>query len=173
MEDIVINRFVFTFISTLWVWVVYSIQQRYSFMFNSYLITSLFLIFTPFLLTILWLWTARWFSVDNIVGGCVDIEEAHNDFLANYLGYVFIGVGVDDSLVLVMVYVIIFVLTFAVQSKCFNPVLLIFGYKYYDVITSEGTKVFVVTRRNLRTPDEVEFDNLRRINNMSYIEIRR
>lgn len=126
----------------------------------------------PFLLTAVWLFSARLFSVDNI-GNCGDIEEAHNDFLANYLGYVFIGVGVDDSLVLAMVYVIIFVLTFAVQSKCFNPVLLIFGYKYYDVITSEGTKVFVVTRRNLRTPNEVEFDNLRRIKNMSYIEIRR
>lgn len=168
-----INRFIFTFISTSWVWVVYCIQQRYSFIFDSFLITSLFFILVPFLLTIVWLRATRWFSVDNIDGGCGDIEETQNDFLANYLGYVFIGVGVDDILVLVMVYLIIFVLTFAVQNKCFNPVLLILGFKYYDLTTSEGTKVFVVTRRNLRTPDEVEFDDLRRINNMSYIEIRR
>lgn len=168
-----INKFIFTVISTSWVWVVYCIQQRYSFIFDSFLITSLFFILVPFLLTIVWLRATRWFSVDNIDGGCGDIEETQNDFLANYLGYVFIGVGVEDILVLVMVYLIIFVLTFAVQSKCFNPVLLILGFKYYDLTTSEGTKVFVITRRNLRTPNEVEFDNLRRINNMSYIEIRR
>ncbi len=121
----------------------------------------------------MWLRATRWFSVDNIDGGFGDIEETQNDFLANYLGYVFIGVGVDDILVLVMVYLIIFVLTFAVQNKCFNPVLFILGFKYYDLTTSESTKVFVITRRNLRTPDEVEFDDLRRINNMSYIEFRR
>ncbi|MBD5111953.1 MAG: hypothetical protein HDT42_05380 [Ruminococcaceae bacterium] len=167
-----INRFVFTFLSTSWIWVVYGIEQKCSFICNSIIITSIAMVSAPFLLTAVWLFSARLFSVDNI-GGCGDIEEAQNDFLANYLGYVFIGIGVDDILVLVMVYLIIFVLTFAAQSKCFNPVLLIFGYKYYDVITSEGTKVFVVTRRNLRIPNEVEFDNLRRINNMSYIEIRR
>lgn len=167
-----INRFVFTFLSTSWIWVVYGIEQKCSFICNSIIITSIAMVSAPFLLTAVWLFSARLFSVDNI-GGCGDVEEAQNDFLANYLGYVFIGIGVDDILVLVMVYLIIFVLTFAAQSKCFNPVLLIFGYKYYDVITSEGTKVFVVTRRNLRIPNEVEFDNLRRINNMSYIEIRR
>ena len=104
---------------------------------------------------------------------CADIDEANNDFLANYLGYVFIGIGVDDLQILIFVYLIIFVLTFAVQSKCFNPVLLILGFKYYDVTTSEGTRVFVISKRNLRKPDEVEFNNLRRINNMSYIELGR
>lgn len=167
-----INRFVFTLVSTSWVWVVYGIEQQCSFICNSVILTSIAMILTPFLFTVVWLFAARWFSVDNI-GGCEDFDEAQNDFLANYLGYVFIGVGVNDLQVLIMVYLIIFVLTFAVQNKCFNPVLLIFRFKYYDVTTSEGTKVFVITRRNLRKADEVEFNNLRRINNMSYIEIGR
>lgn len=168
-----INRFVFTFISTSWILVVYGIEQKCSYIFNSFIVTSIIMGLTPFLLTFVWLIFARWFSVDNIAGGCEDIEEAQDDYLANYLGYVFIGIGVNDILVLVMVYVIIFVLTFAVQNKCFNPVLLIFGFKYYNVTTTKGTKVFIVTREKLRTPDDVEFNNLRRINNMSYIEIRR
>lgn len=168
-----INRFVFTFISTSWIWVVYGIEQKCSCIFNNFIVTSITMVLAPFLLTAGWLFLARWFSVDNIAGGCEDIEEAQNDFLANYLGYVFIGIGVTDTLVLLMVYLIIFVLTFAVQNKCFNPVLLIFGYKYYDVTTSEGTKVFIVTKRDFRTSDDVDFNNLRRINNMSYIEIRR
>lgn len=169
MEDAVINRFVFTLLSTSWVWVVYGIEQRWSFVFGNVLLTSFALISVPFLLTIVWIVLANCFSHDNIVN-CADIDEANNDFLANYLGYVFIGIGVDDLQILIFVYLIIFVLTFAVQSKCFNPVLLIFGFKYYDVTTSEGTRVFVISKRNLRKPDEVELNNLRRINNMSYIE---
>lgn len=172
MEDTVINRFVFTLVSTSWVWVVYGIEQQCSFICNSVIFTSIAMILTPFLFTVVWLFAARWFSADNM-GGCEDVDEAQNDFLANYLGYVFIGIGVDELKVLIMVYLIIFVLTFAVQSKCFNPMLLIFGFKYYDVTTSEGTKVFIITRRNLRKADDVEFNNLRRINNMSYIEIGR
>lgn len=164
-----INRFVFTLLSTSWVWVVYGIEQRWSFVFGNVLLTSFALISVPFLLTIVWIVLANCFSHDNIVN-CADIDEANNDFLANYLGYVFIGIGVDDLQILIFVYLIIFVLTFAVQSKCFNPVLLIFGFKYYDVTTSEGTRVFVISKRNLRKPDEVELNNLRRINNMSYIE---
>lgn len=122
MEDAVINRFVFTLLSTSWVWVVYGIEQRWSFVFGNVLLTSFALISVPFLLTIVWIVLAKCFSHDNIVN-CADIDEANNDFLANYLGYVFIGIGVDDLQILIFVYLIIFVLTFAVQSKCFNPVL--------------------------------------------------
>lgn len=172
MEVIVINRFVFTLLSTSWVWVVYVIEQKCSFICGNVIFTSIAMILIPFLLTAIWLLAARFFSADNI-DGCEDIDEAQNDFLANYLGYVFIGIGVNDCQILIMIYLIIFVLTFTVQSKCFTPTLLILGYKYYDVTTSNGTKAFIVTRRNLRTPNEIEFNNLRRINNMSYIEIGR
>ena len=170
--NVVVNRFVFTFISTSWMWVVYGIQHRYSFICNCICLTSIAMILIPFLLTAVWIFVARWFSVDNI-GRCEDVEETQNDFLANYLGYVFIGIGVDDLRVFVMVYLIIFVLTFAAQNKCFNPVLLLFKFKYYDVTTSNGTKVFVITTKNIRTLNDVATDNLRRINNMSYIDFGR
>lgn len=106
-----INRFVFTLLSTSWVWVVYGIEQRWSFVFGNVLLTSFALISVPFLLTIVWIVLAKCFSHDNIAS-CADIDEANNDFLANYLGYVFIGIGVDDLQILIFVYLIIFVLTF-------------------------------------------------------------
>ena len=171
-DDKVVNRFVFTFISTSWMWVVYAIEQRCSFICDSVLITSIAMILAPFIVTAIWLLITGCFSADNI-SGCEDVEEAQNDFLANYLGYVFIGIGVEDCIVMIMVYIIIFALTFAVQSKCFNPVLLIFGYKYYNVTTFDGTKVFIITSQDIRSPDSVVFNNLRRINDMSYIAIGR
>ena len=48
MEDAVINRFVFTLLSTSWVWVVYGIEQRWSFVFGNVLLTSFALISVPF-----------------------------------------------------------------------------------------------------------------------------
>lgn len=167
-----INKLVFTFISTSWVWVVYAIQCKWSFIFNSHTLTSIAMVLVPFLLTIVWLYVARLFSVENL-SGCEDVDEAQYDFLANFLGCVFIGVGLDDFYVLLMIYLIITFLTYAAQNKCFNPVLLIFRYKYYNVTTTEGAKAFIITKRKLRNADEVEFNNLRRINDMTYIEIGR
>lgn len=71
------------------------------------------MVLVPFIVTAVWLFIMSFFSADNI-SGCEDVEETQNDFLANYLGYVFIGLGVKDFSVLIMVYIIIFVLTFSV-----------------------------------------------------------
>lgn len=56
-----INRFVFTLLSTSWVWVVYGIEQRWSFVFGNVLLTSFALISVPFLLTIVWIVLAKCF----------------------------------------------------------------------------------------------------------------
>lgn len=169
-----INRFIFTLISTSWVWVVYGIQNRWTLPYNIFMPTAIAMILIPMLLTLIWLFVAeKFFSSENISGGCEDIEEAQNDFLADYLGYFFIGIGIDDYKVLIMVYLIIFIFTFLSQRKLFNPLLLLMGYKYYNITTTNGIKMFLILRKELRSSDEVEFDSLRRINDMSYIDVGR
>ncbi|MEI2988527.1 MAG: hypothetical protein V8T22_05585 [Oscillospiraceae bacterium] len=169
-----INRFIFTLISTSWVWVVYGIQNKWILPYNSIISTAIVMILIPMLLTLLWLLVAeKFFSPENISGGCEDIEEAQNDFLSDYLGYFFIGIGIDDYKVLIMVYLIIFIFTFLSQRKLFNPLLLLMGYKYYNITTTNGIMMFLISRKELRSSDEVEFDSLRRINDMSYIDVGR
>ena len=109
-------------------------------------------------------------SLENI-NGSEDIDEAQNDFLFDYLGYFFIGIGIEDYKVLIMVYLIIFVFTFISQRKLINPLLLLIGYKYYNISTRNGVKLFLISRKELRSSQEVELGDLRRINDMSYIDI--
>lgn len=169
-----INRFIFTLISTSWVWVVYGIQNGWTLPYNSFMYTAIAMILVPMLLTLIWLLVAeKFFSSENISSGCEDIEEAQNDFLSDYLGYFFIGIGIDENKVLIMVYLIIFIFTFLSQRKLFNPLLLLMGYKYYNITTTNGIKMFLISRKKLRGSDEVDIDSLRRINDMSYIDVGR
>ena len=169
-----INRIIFTAISTIWVWIVYGIQQRWTLPHVSIVMTAVIMLSIPFFMTALWLLIARiTFSNENIDGVCFDIEEANNDFLPDYLGYFFIGIGVDDYKVMILMFVIVFVFTLLSQRKLFNPLLLILGYNYYNVTTSNGVKVFIISRKEIRDPGNVRLGNLRRINNMSYIDFGR
>lgn len=166
-----INRIIFTIISTLWIWVVYGIQKQWTFPYSNPVFTAAALILIPLLLTLIWTLIAeKTFSVDSLNGECFDIEEVNNDFLPNYLGYFFIGIGVDNIKVLIMMYLIIFFFTLLSQRKLFNPLLLLLGYKYYDVTTSNGVKVFLIAKKEIRDTSNISFDNLRRINNLSYID---
>ena len=87
------------------------------------------------------------------------------------MGYFFIGIGIDEFKVLIMIYAIIFIFTYISQSKCYNPLLLIFKYKFYNVTTNNGTKIFLITKKELRNSKDVYFKKLKRINNMSYFDI--
>jgi len=165
------NRFIFTLISTSWVWVVYGIQNKWVLPYSTFFFTAIVLILVPLLLTLIWLFVAeKCLSLENM-NGCEDIDEAQNDFLFDYLGYFFIGIGIEDYKVLIMVYLIIFVFTFISQRKLFNPLLLLIGYKYYNISTRNGVKLFLISRKELRSSQEVELGDLRRINDMSYIDI--
>ena len=167
-----LNQILFTIISTSWTLVVYGIQQKWTLFNLNIFISSIILIVSPIFLTFIWLLTANKFLPnDNISGGCKDIEEADNDFLADYLGYFFIGIGIDEFKVLIMIYAIIFIFTYISQSKCYNPLLLIFKYKFYNVTTNNGTKIFLITKKELRNSKDVYFKKLKRINNMSYFDI--
>lgn len=169
-----VNKIIFTFISTSWIWVVYGIEQEWTLPCSNPILSAVVLILAPVLFTLLWLAVAgNVLSVDNINGGCQDIEESQNDFLADYLGYFFIGIGVEDVGILFLMYFIIYIFTFTSQSKLFNPLLLLLGYKYYNITTLEGTKLFLISRKSFRNASEVDLNGLRRINNMSYIDVMR
>ena len=167
-----INKIIFTLSSTSWIFVIYGISEEASFINHSRVLTGLTLLLIPIFLTVVWLINAtKCSSIDNIQGECQDIEEANNDFLSNYLGYFFIGIGLDKLETLVIMYIIIFVFTCVSQNKYYNPLLLLFGYKYYNATICGGTKVFVISKKDIRNPKDADFSCIRRISNMSYIDV--
>lgn len=168
----IIDRFWFTLVSTMWIIIVYAIVHKCSCIWGSFASTTIILITIPTILSALWLLFIRVTKTSENISSCSSVEEINNDFLANYLGYFFVGLGLNDVATLFIAFGIIFVFTFASQNQYFNAVLLIFGYKYYSVETSEGTKVLVISQNNYRNSDAFVSNKLRRVKDGVFLELR-
>lgn len=135
----------------------------------SYLIYILALIgFTGMCLLI-----SRKLSKDTIQGGIVEIESANNSYLPTYLGYFFVALGITDYNTLFWVFIIIFIFTFNSQNLFFNPMFLMYGYKFYYVKTKNGKKIFVISKKEIRTTKDADFTELLRINDYTFIDGRK
>lgn len=165
-------KLLLTFNSTSWVIVIYGIKDKWAINDCPYWIVSIALLIIPVLTSFISTFCFRGLSKDNITK-CSEIENANNSFIPTYLGYFFVGLSIDDLYLLIFVYAIIFVFTFISQGQYFNPIYLLFGYKFYNVLTNNGTRLFIITRRNIRNIDESSFPILRRLNATTFIEQRR
>ncbi len=163
------------FNSTWLIVVVFLIKEKLSFNFlneySAYYSWALFVII-PIILTALSFLIAMNLPKDTLQSSSVkEIELANNNFLPTYLGYFFVSLGVEDIPTLIVVFTIIYVFTFLSQTLYFNPIFLLFGYHFYFIKTSGNVKIFLITRKQLKTPGETSFEKLRRINNYTFIEL--
>ena len=99
-----------------------------------------------------------------------DIEQANNAYLPSYLGYFFVALSVNCCDTLIFVFAILFLFTFLSQTLYFNPLFLVFGYHFYYLNTENNIKIFLITKRNLKDPRSLNFPNLKRINDFTFIE---
>lgn len=163
------------FNSTWLIVVVYLVKEKYSLNFlnnySSYYSWGLFILL-PVILTALSFLIALRLPKDSLQSGSVkEIELANNSFLPTYLGYFFVSLGVEDVSTLIVVFAIIYIFTFLSQTLYFNPIFLLFGYHFYFIKTSGNVKIFLITRKKLKTPGQDNFEKLRRINNYTFIEL--
>lgn len=103
----------------------------------------------------------------------VEVEQANNSFLPSYLGYFFVALSVTYFETLIFVFLVLFIFTFFSQTLYFNPLFLLFGYHFYYLKTINRTKIFLITRKTLKDPDNIDLPNLKRINDFTFIDIRR
>ncbi|QBA21478.1 hypothetical protein EU348_09830 [Chryseobacterium indologenes] len=163
------------FNSTWLIAVVFLVKEKYELnfieKFSMYYSWVIFILI-PIILTILSFLIAMKLPKDNLQRNSVmEIELANNNFLPTYLGYFFVSLGVNDIPTLVVVFLIIYIFTFLSQTLYFNPIFLLFGYHFYFVKTSANIKIFLITKRKLKTPGNDNFNNLRRINDYTFIEL--
>jgi hypothetical protein len=163
------------FNSTWLIVVVFLVKEKYQFNFlNDYSTCFSWLVFIiiPIILTALSFLIAMYLPKDTLQSSSVkEIELANNNFLPTYLGYFFVSLGIDDTSTLIVVFIIIYVFTVLSQTLYFNPVFLLFGYHFYFIKTSGNVKIFLITKKQLKTPGENGFEKLRRINNYTFIEL--
>lgn len=163
------------FNSTWLIVVVYLIKEKYKLNlldnYSIYFSWVIFIIF-PIILTILSFLIAHKLPKDKLISTSInEIELANNNFLPTYLGYFFVSLGINDTPTLIVVFIMIYIFTYLSQTLYFNPIFLIFGYHFYFIKTNKNIKIFLITRKHLKTPGEIGFQDLRRINNYTFIDL--
>lgn len=163
------------FNSTWLIVVVFLVKEKYYFIFlHEYSPYYSWLLFAliPIVLSVLSFLIAMNLPKDTLHNNSViEIELANNNFLPTYLGYFFVSLGIADIPTLIVVFTIIYVFTFLSQTLYFNPIFLLFSYHFYFIKTSRNVKIFLITRKQLKTPGENSFEELRRINNYTFIDL--
>lgn len=163
------------FNSTWLIVVVYLIKEKYKFKIldnHSICYSWIIFILIPIILTALSFIIAYKLPKDKLIKTAIsEIELANNNFLPTYLGYFFVSLGINDIPTLSIVFIIIYVFTNLSQTLYFNPIFLIFGYHFYFIKTNKNIKIFLITRKQLKTPGEIGFQNLKRINNYTFIDL--
>ncbi len=168
----VVFKILLTANATLWMLVIYWIKESVSIWNIPQWIFSLLLLCLPVLLSLISIVIATFLGTDS-VDGCQEFSLADNEFLPIYLGYFFVSVGVSDDTTMMYLYFIVFVFTFLSQTQYFNPIFLLFGYHYYHILTERGTRVFVIAKgKVIRNKACIQFDNLKRINDTTYIQMK-
>jgi len=162
-------KLLLAFSSSSWVIAIYGIKEEWTFLCMPSWLFAIFLISAPLVLSSIALWLTRFFPNEE-VDKCIECTDANPSFLSIYLGYFFIGLGIDKAQHLIFVYLVIFILTFVSQIVYFNPIFLIFRYRFYYVVTSDDTRIYVIAKKTIRNKEESSFQNLRRLDDSVFIE---
>lgn len=133
-------------------------------------ISYIIFICMPVLLTGISLIFTRFLSNDNIEGDIRDLEQANNAFLPSYLGYFFVALSVPYCETLIFTFAILFVFTYFSQTLYFNPLFLLWGYQFYYITTENNVKIFLISKKRIRSTQGLSFSKLKRINNFTYID---
>ena len=126
------------------------------------------------ILSIISIYLIRFLSSDSIEEDTLtNIEPANDAFLPSYLGYFFVALSVSDIEMFSVVFLIIAVFIYFSRISYFNPMLFIFGFKFFYVINSNNVKVLLITKKELKTTESARFDHLKRITNYTFIDTER
>ena len=134
-------------------------------------LSHLFVLFCIILINALGIFFFRFLSKDSIEGKLTDLELANSNFLPSYLGYFFVAVSITRLDTFLLVYGLTVLLVMLSQSMYYNPLLLVFRYNFYYATNESGTRIFLITKKKIRTIQTEGFTKLRRINDVTYIEI--
>lgn len=98
------------------------------------------------------------------------VESASAIFLPTFFGYVFVGLSINNNMTLVVTYIALTVLCYCAEIYLYNPIFHLLGYRFYFV-TADKNKVLVMTKKNIKLGEQVEFKRLGQVNDFTYIDI--
>ena len=101
-------------------------------------------VFAPIIMSGFCIWLSRFLGDDIISGGVLDVECANDAYLPSYLGYFFVAFSISDWDTLIWIGILLLIFAFFFQTWYFNPLFLLFGYKFYHVTVKGKVKVSII-----------------------------
>lgn len=160
--------------ASAYVVVIFLIKEEIPFPFLPQQLTRLsYIIYLVLPVLIAWLCLrfSKYLSVCGMECQIEKVELASHSFLPNYLGYFFVALSIPNITTLIYVYAVIFIFTHLSKALSFNPLFLLFGYQFYFVTGEDGTRIFLITKQKMKTYQDADLDNLRRINDFTFIDM--
>ena len=120
--------------------------------------------------TAICLFLSKFLPDEIISGGIKEVKLMDSSYLSSFSWYFFIALIITDDITLIVMAVIIFIFAYYSQTLYFNPLFLVFGYKFYYVTMRNGMKLLVFSRKRIRSVNGLRFDSLKRINDYTFID---
>lgn len=98
------------------------------------------------------------------------IEIANDTFLPIYLAYFFVALSTTSYISFLLVFSIVLIFVYRSGGAYFDPIYVLRGYKIYAAISNNNVKIYVVTKQILKGVGDLKFEDLRRVNDFTFIE---
>lgn len=135
------------------------------------LIVSVFGFLIILLLSWVSLFLLKFKQSESKISNIVSIETANDNFLPVYLGYFFVALSIDNVVQFISVFLLIGLLIYHSKVSYFNPIFLLFGYKYYNFSKNTGVKQLFITKEDILDIKSLDTIDFKRINNYTFINI--
>ena len=103
-------------------------------------------------------------------GNVNEISADNSSFLAMILGYVFVGLSINNVHTLFVIVGLLLIFNLCGNSYIFNPLFYLFGYRYY-YLTSSNIKFLVMTKQKINLNSKGDFSKAKCLNDFTYIDI--
>ncbi|HAV5323045.1 TPA: hypothetical protein JI037_03290 [Acinetobacter baumannii] len=87
-----------------------------------------------------------------------EFEQANDFYLPIYLGYAFVAISLPTLKSFLLFFVLMLVVLARTRFFYFNPIFLMLGYKFYFIKQIDDSKVLVISKKEIKTLDEL-FEN--------------
>lgn len=113
------------------------------------------------------------FKTENNEDKISELYPANDSFIITYLGLFFVALSIPDKNIVLAVFLFIILLKIfsKTQSYFYNPVFVFCGFNFYFITNTLNKKILIITKdKSLELLAEKTFSNLRRINDLTYID---
>jgi hypothetical protein len=125
-----------------------------------------------FLVSLLSFKVTRCLSKERVDQFSFESAELVNDtFVPIYLAYFFVALSANNFITFLFVFGIVLMFVYRSGGAYFDPIYVLRGYKIYAVTSIGGVKSYIITNRVIRSATDLALDDLRRINDFTFIEV--